>query len=719
MQVTIPPERKATQQRTSNQRTQPIPTVLSGQALAANPDARMAFNRELSSLSFQRRVLAMASDETVPLLERLRFVTITCSNLDEFFEIRVSRLQRQVELGLTASGAGEMQPAEVLQRIHDEARELVAEQYRVTMTVLLPALAAQGVRLLQMQEWSTEQRAWAEAYFRRAVVPVLTPIGLDPAHPFPHIQNKNQNLLVSLTGQDAFGRQSGVAVVQVPRSLPRVLALPSDRPGVQDFALLSQVIQACVGEMFPGMAVTSSVPFRVTRDADLWIAEEETDDLLEALQGELHRRRYGDAVRLEVAAHCPEALETFLLSEFELDPIDLYHIEGPQNLSRFSGLLDLVDRPDLRYPPHTPRLPREWQTEEDHFELVRKGDLLLHHPYDASAPVLELLRQAADDPDVLAIKQTLYRTGARSPYVDALALAARNGKDVTTVIELRARFDEAANIDLAAQLQKAGANVVYGVVGYKTHAKMLLIVRREGDGIRRYVHVGTGNYHPQTARTYTDLSLLTADSQIGEDVHKVFLQLTGLGSPRKLERLLESPFTLGPEVLARIDAQAERARQGLPCRIQAKMNALTEGTVIAALYRASQAGVEIDLLIRGICCLRPGVPGLSERIHVRSIVGRFLEHARVWRFGEGDDAEVWLASADWMSRSFSRRVEVATPVRDPVLRARIVEECLTLPLRDNRQSWVLEAGGTYTRATPGEETPLTVQEVLAGEGVAG
>ncbi len=677
-----------------------------------------AINRELSSLAFQRRVLSMALDPAVPLLERVRFLTITCANLDEFFEIRVSRLQRQVELGLTASGTDGLPPNETLNRIHDEARAIVAEQYRIWNEVLLPALAESGIRLLQPKQWSEEQTRWVEAYFRREVVPVLTPIGLDPAHPFPHVQNKNQNLLVSLDGQDAFGRQSGIAIVQVPRSLPRVLAIPGGRAGVHEFVLLSTIIQACVGELFPGMTVRNVVGFRVTRDADLWLAEEDADDLLEALQGELHRRRYGDAVRLEVAAHCPDAMAEFLLGEFELDPIDLYRIDGPVNLNRVSSILDMCDRPELRYPPHTPKLPRGWQDEDDRFEWLRRGDLLLHHPYEASAPVLEFLRQAADDPDVLAIKQTLYRTGPRSPYVEALAQAARNGKDVTAVVELRARFDEAANIDLAAQLQKAGANVVYGVVGYKTHAKMLLVVRREGDGIHRYVHLGTGNYHPQTARTYTDLGLLTADPVIGEDVHKVFLQLTGLGTPRKLDRLLESPFTLGREVIARIDGQAARARAGLPCRIQAKMNALSEGNVIAALYRASQAGVPIDLIIRGICCLRPGLPGVSETIRVRSVVGRFLEHARVWRFGDGPEAEVWFASADWMSRSFSRRVEVATPVRNPELRARIVEECLEQPLRDNVQAWLLDVDGTYKRATPGDDPAFCLQEWLAGRGEA-
>ncbi len=675
-----------------------------------------AINRELSSLAFQRRVLSMALDPAVPLLERVRFLTITCANLDEFFEIRVSRLQRQVELGLTASGTDGLPPNETLNRIHDEARAIVAEQYRIWSDVLMPALTNVGIRLVQPSQWTEEQTRWVETYFRRDVVPVLTPIGLDPAHPFPHVQNKNQNLLVSLSGQDAFGRQSGIAIVQVPRSLPRVLAIPGGRPGVQEFVLLSSVINACVGELFPGMTVRNVISFRVTRDADLWLAEEDADDLLEALQGELHRRRYGDAVRLEVADHCPDTLADFLLGEFELDPIDLYRVDGPVNLNRLNSILDLCDRPDLRYPAYTPKLPRGWQDEDDRFERIRRDDLLLHHPYEAAAPVLEFLRQAADDTDVLAIKQTLYRTGARSPYVEALAQAARNGKDVTAVIELRARFDEAANIDLAAQLQKAGVNVVYGVVGYKTHAKMLLVVRREPEGIRRYVHLGTGNYHPQTARAYTDLGLLTSDPAICEDVHKVFLQLTGLGTPRKLDRLLESPFTLGREVIARIDAQAARAKAGLPARVQAKMNALSEANVIAALYRASQAGVEIDLIIRGICCLRPGLPGVSENIRVRSIVGRFLEHARVWRFGDGDDAEVWFASADWMSRSFSRRVEVATPVRNPELRARIVDECLTQPLHDNMQAWILDVDGSYTRATPGLAPPFSVQEWLAGRG---
>jgi polyphosphate kinase len=677
------------------------------------PTAADFLNRELSLLEFNARVLRQAIDEAVPLLERLRFLTISSTNLDEFFEIRVSRLHQQVAYGVPSRRPEGLTAQEILQRVGVAAHDLVAEQYRVLDEVLLPALDAQGIHLLSRQKWSPRQEHWTRLYFRTDVLPVLSPIGLDPAHPFPHVQNKNLNLVVSLDGTDAFGRRSGIAIVQLPRALPRVLALPMEEGAEgRDFVLLSSVVQCWIGELFPGMTVTDCQPFRITRDSDLWVAEEETDDLLQALRGELHRRNDGDAVRLEVADDCAPDMARFLLAQFELTEADLYRVAGPVNLHRLAVVCDLAERPDLRYAPHAPRLPKDWNPDESLFDRLQRGDLLLHHPYDSGGPVLELLRAAAADPEVLAIKQTLYRTGPHSPFVGALIEAARAGKEVTAVVELRARFDEAANIDLATHLHEAGANVVYGVVAHKTHAKMLLVVRRENGHIRRYVHVGTGNYHLTTSRLYTDLSLLSCDEALGEDVHNIFLELTGLGSERQLARLLQAPFTLHPTIVALIDAEAEAARQGRPARILAKMNGLTEPQVIQALYRASQAGVQIDLIVRGICCLRPGVPGLSETIRVRSLIGRFLEHARVCWFHADGQGLLYGASADWMERNFSRRIEIAFPILAPDLKARVLEECLEGPLRDNTQAWVLQADGRYVRCEPGDQPPVAWQEHL-------
>ncbi len=678
---------------------------------------RPFLNRELSRLSFNARVLAQALDPRVPLLERLKFLAISSSNLDEFFEIRVSRLQQQVAYGVSANSLDGLGPQEVLDRIAEEVQRLVAEQYRVLQQVLLPELAREGIVLVAPEHWSAAQTDWAQEYFRSNVLPILTPIGLDPAHPFPNVQNKNLILVVSLDGADAFGRRSGIAIVQVPRVLPRVLRVPQVGDGkTRALVLLSSMVQRFVGELFPGMAVTGCVPFRITRDSDLFVAEEETDDLLEAMKGELTRRNDGDAVRIEVGEGCTPELAKFLLSEFELDSVDLYRCPGPVNLHRLAALADLAERPDLRWPPLVPRLPKALQgkaleSKGSIFNVLRQQSLVLHQPYDSAAPVIEMLRQAASDPDVLAIKQTLYRTGPSSPFVKALVQAARAGKDVTAVVELRARFDEADNISLATELQDAGANVVYGVVGHKTHAKMLLIVRREAGKVRRYAHLGTGNYHPATARLYTDISLLTADELLTEDVHQLFLTLTGLGSVRHLERLLQSPFTMHIEILRRIEHETALAKAGLRGRIVAKMNALTEPGIIRALYRASQMGVQIDLIIRGICCLVPGVPGLSENVRVRSIVGRFLEHARVWWFGASDT--LYCSSADWMERNLHRRVEAAFPIDDKELRRRVRLECLEAPLEDTLGSWLLQPDGSWrpARDLPGAE-PFSVQEAL-------
>jgi polyphosphate kinase len=518
---------------------------------------------------------------------------------------------------------------------------------------------------------------------------------------------------VSVEGTDAFGRETGLAVVQVPRAWPRLSAWPGVRGRTDsEFVMLSSVIHAHMNELFPGMRVKGCYQFRITRNSDLWVDEEEVENLLHALQGELQSRRFGAAVRLEVADNCPPDAEQYLLEQTELSETDLYRVNGPVNLHRLAALIGSVRRPDLKYPSFVPGLPRRLQGDRSVFDTIRRGDVVLHHPFESFGPVLELVRAAAHDPDVLAIKQTLYRTEAGSPLVEALIEAARSGKEVTALVELRARFDEAANIDLATKLEEVGANVVYGIVGYKTHAKMLMIVRREGNRLRRYVHLGTGNYHTGTVRAYTDLGLLTANREIGEDVHRVFLQLTGLGKATKLTKLLQSPFTLRKTLVRMIRTEAEAARAGRPARIVAKMNSLSEPGIIDELYAASKAGVKIDLIIRGICCLRPGVPELSENIRVRSIVGRFLEHTRVFWFHAGGDETVMCASADWMSRNLLRRVETCFPIEDQRLRQKTIDEALKPYLADNCQAWELGPEGDYSRVKRGKETKHSAQEWL-------
>jgi len=673
-------------------------------------------NRELSLLEFNRRVLAQASEETVPLLERLRFLCIASSNLDEFFEIRVAGLKQQVAYGSMQRGADNLTASEQLGRIAELAHGLVDEQYRVLNEQLFPALAREQIRFLKRSEWSARHASWVRTFFNRELLPVLSPIGLDPAHPFPRILNKSLNFLVSLEGRDAFGRSTGVAIVQAPRALPRIISVPpSHTEGPNDFVMLSAIIHAHVDDLFPGMRATGCYQFRVTRNSDLFVDDEEIDDLKRALEGELSQRRFGDAVRLEVADDCPLEMRNFLLAQFKLTEPDLYQCNGPVNLTRLMAVPDLIDRPDLKYPGFTPSIPARLARNPDVFEVVRKGDVMLHHPFESFAPVVDFVRRAAADPDVLAIRQTLYRTGSDSAIVKALVDAARAGKEVTVVIELRARFDEAANIELAEDLQESGAHVVYGVVGHKTHAKMCLVVRREGRQLRRYVHLGTGNYHVRTARLYTDYGLLTCDAAFGEDVHKVFQQLTSLGRAAKLKKLLQSPFTLQRAIVDFINREAEHARAGRPARIIAKMNALIEPQVIKALYEASRAGVKIDLIVRGMCALRPGVGGVSDNISVRSIIGRFLEHTRVFHFHNGGDEQVWLSSADWMGRNFFNRVEVCFPIEDKRLRQRVIKESLLNYLGDNTQAWLLQADGSYRRAAPGGHKPRAAQARLLAD----
>ncbi len=679
-----------------------------------NPE--LYLNPELCQLAFNTRVLEQAKDEATPLLERLRFLCIASTNLDEFFEIRAARLKQELKIGAAQMSADNMNPTEVLARISVEAHRLVDEQYRVLNDVLIPALRDQNIRFVRRTHWSPKVAAWVKRYYTNELLPVLSPLGLDPAHPFPRVLNKSLNFIVSLEGKDAFGRSSRVAVVQAPRTLPRLIHLPREySKGPHDFVFLSSIIHAHVGDLFPGMKANGCYQFRLTRDSELFVDEEEIDDLLHALEGELSARKFGEAVRLEVADNCPAEMTRFLLEEFGLTADDLFQVNGPVNLNRLIAIHDMVDRSDLKYPPFVPALPRRLRNEPNLFEVIRRDDVLLHHPYESFAPVVDLARQAATDPDVLAVKQTLYRTGADSMLVDALVSAARAGKEVTVIIELRARFDEAANIALATRLQEAGAHVVYGVVGHKTHAKMLLIVRREGRKLRRYVHLGTGNYHVNTARVYTDYGLMTCDNGIGEDVHKLFLQLTGLGRASKLQKLLQSPFTLHKGLMDLIAREIDNAAAGKPARIMAKMNALTEAQIIEALYKASQAGVKVDLIVRGICCLRPGLPGVSENIQVRSIIGRFLEHSRVFYFHNDDAPVVFCASADWMSRNFFRRVEACFPIEDDKLRERVIRESLTYYLNDNIQAWLLNPEGSYKRAKPGSQKPRSAQAILLQE----
>ena len=673
-------------------------------------DPSLYLNRELSQLDFNFRVLAQAQDATIPLLERLRFLCISCTNLDEFFEIRAATVRHAQDFDVPLAPDG-LSPVTVLRRIHERTAELVDAQYACWNEILRPALADAGIRVLARETWNARQRRWLRAYFREEILPVLSPLGLDPAHPFPKILNKSLNLVVVLKGRDAFGRSGHLAIVRAPRSLPRIIRLPQRVSGGEhDFVFLSAMLSEFVEDLFPGMAVRGAYQFRVTRNSELIVDEDEVENLALALRDELVGRGYLRAMRLEIAADCPEPIVRELLRNFDLPDNAVYRINGPVNLNRVIQVYNEADRPELKFPPFQ---PRQLAGSDTMFERLAAGDVLLHHPFDAFTPVLELLKQAAADPGVLAIKQTLYRTGRDSPIVEHLVQAARNGKDVTVVVELRARFDEEANLGLADRLQDAGVQVVYGVVGYKTHAKMLLVVRREGRRLRRYVHMGTGNYHSGTARAYTDLSLMTADPDIGSDVHQIFQQISGLAPAIRLERLLQSPFTLHGGVLERIEREARLAAAGRPARIIAKMNALNEPQVVRALYAASQAGVQIDLVVRGACTLRPGVPGVSDNIRVRSIVGRFLEHTRVYWFGNDGAPETWCASADWLERNLLRRVETCFPILDPAIAARVFREALQTYLDDNTNAWELQADGSYVQVSPADgEAPHSAQSAL-------
>jgi polyphosphate kinase len=653
-------------------------------------------NRELSFLEFNQRVLDQAKDSRIPLLERVKFLCISCANLDEFFEIRVAGLKELLEAGAVQGGPDGLPVPEQLKAIRTRALRLVEEQYELLNDVLMPELSSNGVVFVSPENWTGAQATWLAGYFSREVEPVLSPLALDPARPFPKILNKSLNFAVVVEGEDGFGRNSGLAVVQAPRSLPRIIKLP-DELGSRNFVFLGTIVEAFVSKLFAGMNMRGCYQFRVTRNSDLFVEQEEVDDLLRAVEGELASRRFGDAVRLETAHDCPDEILDFLLEQFGLTGDDLYKVSGQVNLNRLMAVYDLVDRTELKYTPFAPSIPERLRMGSDLFATLRAGDVLLHHPFQGFGPVADFIKQAASDPQVLAIKQTLYRAGSDSTIVGALSEAAQAGKDVTVIIELRARFDEEANIDIATKLQEAGAHVMYGVFGYKTHAKLVMVVRREDKGLRRYCHLGTGNYHAKTARLYTDYGLMTADESIGEDVHEIFLQLTGLTRVPRLRKLLHAPFSLHEALLTKIERECDHASAGKPARIIAKLNALTEPTIIQALYRASRTGVNIDLIVRGVCCLRPGVPGVSERIKVRSIVGRFLEHSRVYYFENAGEREIYCGSADWMDRNLFRRIEVAFPVESPELQSRVADD-LKLYLADDTQAWVMNSAGTYARA---------------------
>jgi polyphosphate kinase len=678
------------------------------------PSADLYINREISQFEFNKRVLAQALDPDIPLLERLRFLCITCTNLDEFFEIRVAALKQRIEIGALAQGPEKIPAQQIFDTLRHGMRDVVRQQYELLNKDLFPELTKAGVQFLQSEEWNAEQREWLRNYFLEQVVPVLTPLTFDPSRPFPRVLNKSLNFIVRLEGKDAFGRRRHRGMVQAPRSLPRVIRLPEELSpsGLHQYVFLSSIIRVHVAELFPGLSVAGCYQFRVTRNSNLYVDDEEISDLVRALEGQLLASRHGAAVRLEISHECPEDLQEFLLDQFGLAEHDMYLVDGPVNLNRLGTVCDMEDNPELFYPPFTQGLPEEMLSDENIFALLAKKNVLLHHPYQSFAPTIEFISTAATDPDVLAIKMTLYRTGPDSPIVDHLVNAARAGKEVTVIIELMARFDEAANISLANRLQEAGAHVVYGLVGYKTHAKMTLVVRRETDKLVRYVHLGTGNYHHATTRAYTDYGYMSSSRRLGQDVHDLFMQLTSLTESSEMSRMLAAPFNLYTSLLKKIGREADNARAGKEARIIAKINSLNEKGMIDALYAAAQAGVKIDLIVRGICSLRPGVPGLSDNITVRSIVGRFLEHSRVYYFLNDGEEEFYCASADWMERNLLRRNESCFEIRQKAMKDQIRSD-LELFLADNCQAWVLHGDGSYERLQPaaGEER-IAAQEIF-------
>ena len=672
----------------------------------AAPDMPVLLNRERAILEFNRRVLAQARREDVPLLERLRYICIVSSNMDEFFEVRFADY---IEAARQPGASGLLRD---LATVAAEAHAIIDDQYAAFNDEVMPRLQTAGIVILNHADRDAAQRAWVDRFFASQVRPLLVPVGLDPAHPFPQVANKSLNFIARLSGKDAFGRENTIAIVKVPRVLPRVIRLPDALvPGKQGFVLLTSVIRAHLGELFPGREVEAFSQFRVTRDSDLDVDEDDVVNLRQAMRSGLTTRHFGQALRLEVVNTCPPELSEFLLKQFDLPQAALYRVNGPVNLVRLNQLIDQAherrEPPWLRFAVHEPRWPQaRLPRGQSIFAALRKRDVLLHHPFESFEPVVQFLREAVHDPDVLAIKQTIYRTGSESPLMDLLIEAARRGKEVMCVVELKARFDEEANINWAERLEAVGVQVVYGIVGLKTHAKLLLVTRREivcepgKTRLRRYAHLSTGNYNPKTARLYTDVGYLTADKALTADADAVFQQLASLGKMKPLRCLLQAPFTLHRRMLEQIARVAAAARAGAPARIVVKVNALTDVPLIEALIRAGQAGADIDLIVRGACMLPPGIAGVTDRIRVRSVVGRFLEHSRVvyFRWGPTDDDEaLFLSSADWMGRNMLRRIEVAWPVRDALLRQRVIDECLVPYLFDACDAWALQSDGSYQR----------------------
>lgn len=668
-------------------------------------------NRELSLLSFNDRVLEQSIDPRHPLLERLKFLLIFSSNLDEFFEVRVARLKNQVRFGREIFGPDGLPPKVVLKRLAERCHELVKKQYQIFDEVLLPELAQNNIRFVRREDWTDEQRSWIRQYFEQEVAPIVSPIALDPAHPFPLLVNKSLNFIVSLKGKDAFGRESRLAIVPAPRSLPRLIKLPIfDETAGDNFVFLSAIIHENVDSFFHGMKATGCYQFRVTRNSDLDVDEKEVEDIAAEVKGKLFNRRFGHAVRIEVVERCPDNIVAFLLDKFSLSEDELYLCNGPVNLHRMFTVFSMLDRPSLEYPAFSPEIPEELTPNRNFFESIKAKDFLLLHPYSSFNPVLYFLRAAANDPAVMSIKQTLYRVGHDSEIADILDQAARNGKEVTVVIELKARFDEKENLALASRLQSAGAVVCYGVVGHKTHAKMLMVLRKEGVGFVRYVHLGTGNYHEKNARIYTDYSLFSSHPDLCEDVHNIFLQLTGMGKTLPMKQIFNAPFTLKKMLLKLIDGEIDSAREGKAARIIIKVNGLTDKNIIERLYMASQAGVKVDLLIRGMCSLRPGVEKISENIQVKSVIGRFLEHNRVFYF-MNDEHQIYCSSADLMQRNLDGRIEICFPINSAKIKNRVLKD-LELFVADEAQSWLLDASGNYQFLGAGGESKFAQQILL-------
>jgi len=666
-------------------------------------------DRDVSILAFNERVLDWAKRPEVPLLERLRYLCIVSSNLDEFFEVRA-------DLHMSAFRNGDEKGTyntKTFETVYNSARDLVNEQYSLYNAVLLPSLQKEGIKILSHADRNLVQKKWVRDYFRREVNPLLVPVGLDPAHPFPQVANKSLNFIVQLSGKDAFGRSNDIAIVKVPRVLPRVIPLPAKVAGHgKAFVLLSSVIRAHLNDLFPGREVGQFSQFRVTRNSDLSVDEDEVENLRTALRKGLQHRQYGQALRLEVSDSCSEHLSDFLLKQFSLPKSALFRAAGPVNLVRLSQLIDLVDDPALLFPAYQSSFPKQLKQGESIFARMQKGDVLIHQPFESFDGVLAFLKEAVEDPQVLAIKQTIYRTGSDPAMMNLLREAVRRGKEVTAVVELKARFDEEANINWAEQLESVGAQVVYGVVGLKTHAKMLLVTRREGRVLKRYGHLSTGNYNPRTAKLYTDLSYLTSDVRMTADMETLFVHLASPSRLGKMNKLWAAPFFLQKNMVEKIEAVGAAAAKGLPARIVAKMNSLTDPVLVHALISAGQKGAQIDLIVRGACMLPAGIPGKTDNIRVRSIIGRFLEHSRVFFFEADSVQDIYLSSADWMTRNMTRRVELAWPVLELSLRQRLIDECLLAYLHDTRNAWTLDADGKYRRVEKQGRKPQSAQALL-------